>query len=163
MRKDCFPSLLRNTITLLSNLSETIISGFRTTGIYPTNRELILKRLPENVNDSSNTEEPTNRAAVWTEGIINVLDTHRKSATEVKQRRRHITVEAGKSLAGDDEEENVEDDPEPILADQPTEPADEEMPLHNEMLEPVPSTSSAQPEVQIDTANLVDSVSLKKN
>lgn len=51
--KEMFPRLLKKTLENISaSQSDNIISGFKATGLYPIDRECVLKKLPEDELDS---------------------------------------------------------------------------------------------------------------
>lgn len=101
--KSQFPSLLRETLDTITENQENIIkSGFRATGIYPLDRNQVLKRLPDGVNDNLN-------ETALSEALKDQLKTMRygKEVPKEKKKKR-LTVVPGKSISAVDESSDTE-------------------------------------------------------
>lgn len=101
IRKDVFPRLLRKTIeSLQEKMSDNIIAGFRGTGIFPLDRQQVLKRLP-----SDNDEDRGDTAA---QAMVTTLTAmfkearHGKSDAPVRGRNKKVNVAPGKSVSAED-------------------------------------------------------------
>ena len=90
--KDLFPRLLKKTLdSLEENTSSNIISGFRKSGIYPLNKEAILKRLP-----SKNTAVDLKLVG---ESFLSHLEKKRCEVVKPRSsRKKKLNVPAGQSI-----------------------------------------------------------------
>ncbi|KAK4873903.1 hypothetical protein RN001_013263 [Aquatica leii] len=103
--KSQFPSLLRETLdTIKENLPAIIQSGLRATGIYPINKNQVLKRIPGVIE-----EERQNETA-----LTSVLQTHLQTmrygkvkAPERKKKRLNVVPD---SSAGEEDFSDLRDD-----------------------------------------------------
>lgn len=86
MEKTQFPNLLKTCIDKNENIQSNIISGFRTTGIYPLNPDELLKKFQN--------KEDFNPELV-SESFIELLSQSRSSTTPRVKRGRKINVEPG--------------------------------------------------------------------
>lgn len=88
--KSTFPSLVRECLERINNvgcISDNLKSGFRATGIYPTDRHVILQKLPRktNPNDINDT-------------VTDYLKGQRFAKTDKIMRRKKINVAPGQSV-----------------------------------------------------------------
>lgn len=90
--KDQFPTLLKNLWDSLIKGPENLISGFRKSGIYPTDRQPILKRLPSRSLDSSISSHVG-------ESFLEQIAKKREEVTKArKSQRKKLNVPPGKSI-----------------------------------------------------------------
>lgn len=113
--KDRFPHLLKVLHDSIEvNKEANIKAGFRKCGIYPLNRDEVLKQLPCRVEEGA--EEHISNA------VVDVLKSLRYADTTVvqKKRRKKVDVPAGKSVKGADFEsgDEAEMDVEQFLTDE---------------------------------------------
>lgn len=94
--KDMFPRLLKKALVILEeNVSENMKAGFRKAGIYPINKEEILKRLPS-------TKVSINLELVG-ETFIKHLQEKRQEVVQPRAtKRQKLDVPAGKSITSAD-------------------------------------------------------------
>lgn len=98
--KDMFPKMLTKLYAHLYpnsiEHSDNIVSGFRTCGIHPLDKDVVLRRLP----DGKSAQE-----SLVSEAVLEVLKSCRGVGDEPPQkkaRRKKVSVEAGKSIAVED-------------------------------------------------------------
>ena len=93
MPKDVFPRQLRELHSAMEKVAEqNLKSGFRKAGIYPQEKEELLKRLPKRkANDSS----------LVCETFLDVLQEIRSSSCSEPRQKRKVNVEPGKSVTAD--------------------------------------------------------------
>lgn len=105
MRKDVFPRLLRKSIeSLQEKLSDNIIAGFRGTGIFPLDRQQVLKRLPsDTVEDCAS--EPAAQAMVATLTTMFKEARYGKGDAPARGRKKKINVAPGRSVSAEDIED----------------------------------------------------------
>jgi len=130
--KSTFPSLANeclNRMNEVGNIAENLKSGFKATGIYPCNRQVIFEKLPRECEQE-----------VVNDTVTKYLKTLRYDKTEPNRKRKKINVAPGVSvttallgLATSDEDEVV-----------PFQDTDEEEEIQNEALPnyEVPSTDN---------------------
>lgn len=95
LQKQCFPSLLNQTLReLASTIEKNIKSGFEATGIIPIDRQKVLKKIPRKA-----PETPENE---WKSSLIEILDSTRNATKPTIKKRSKISVTAGKSIGVDD-------------------------------------------------------------
>ena len=102
--KDQFRSLLSDLLNKLKpNLQQNLVSGFRTCGIEPVDRQQVLKRLPGVSDDTE-----ANASANVSESVLKMLSTMRYGDKEqvVLRTRRKVDVEPGKSVTARDYQDN---------------------------------------------------------
>lgn len=81
-----FPKLLKKTVENVANMSDNIKSGFRATGIYPYNDQIVLKKIPSLTDeDESTTSIGTN--ASWTPAFVDILSDYRTQKDTTKKPR----------------------------------------------------------------------------
>lgn len=101
--KSEFPKLLRITLeTVGYKESKNAIAGFKASGIYPLDKEQVLKKIPKQKNEEEEVAE-INRS--WTEAIVNHLKEARGFTNTPQSRPRRgkrLAVPAGKSIVPDD-------------------------------------------------------------
>ena len=95
-----------------------MITGFRTTGIYPVDRQQILKKLP---NAQNQEEEANSSIEVVNDAVLAHLRENRLGSDRQKRtKRKNLNIAAGKSVSLSDLNNNavVDDDGEdPYQAD----------------------------------------------
>lgn len=98
--KDQFPRLLRQTLEKVK--PENLVAGFRATGIYPLNREEVLKRLP----DWCQAQAPLNQDAL-NNSFTDLLQKIRfpDENRQIKRKKR-LNVIAGRSVSFDTNEKD---------------------------------------------------------
>uniref|UniRef100_A0A1B0GJE9 HTH CENPB-type domain-containing protein n=1 Tax=Lutzomyia longipalpis TaxID=7200 RepID=A0A1B0GJE9_LUTLO len=97
--KERFPYLLKELMTALSSMPVNLKSGFRKTGLYPLDRNVVLRRLPSYVNSSDSI------TSVVTDVFMSFLENTRLKVTETRtQRKRKLNVPPGKSISAKDVE-----------------------------------------------------------
>lgn len=97
--KDRFPHFLKELYqSIEENREKNIRSGFRKCGIFPVNREEVLKQLPSYVNNAvQETEEHVNKA------VVDLLKKFRYPEQPTQRtKRKKVDVPAGKSIGGAD-------------------------------------------------------------
>ncbi|KAJ2945182.1 hypothetical protein O0L34_g9252 [Tuta absoluta] len=94
--KDEFPSLLKKALdVLLSQTKDNMAAGFRKTGIFPTDKERPLTRLPMR-------DRIVNKELI-TEAFMKKLEEVRASGTQKKTtKKRKLEVAPGKSITAED-------------------------------------------------------------
>ena len=106
LTKDNFPYRLKRLIGEYGNdmekqqrsnaLKQTLISGFRATGIYPFDPDKGLRTLPGK-------QSPTDTRSSLNSAVVKILKRHCKSTTQVKVKRgKKIAVPPGKTVTEDD-------------------------------------------------------------
>jgi len=88
--KSTFPSLVKEAldrVNTVGNISENLVSGFKATGIYPCNRQVILDKFPREVDET-----------VVNETLTTYLKSQRFDKTDKNQKRKKINVAPGKSV-----------------------------------------------------------------
>ncbi|KAJ8950560.1 hypothetical protein NQ318_015693 [Aromia moschata] len=92
--KEQFPILLnRLWLHISDTVSQNLISGFRTTGLYPCNPQEVLRKLP----DAAVQEEQIGRTL--DASLVELLKEHRGVAAPEKKRKRGMKIEAGQNVA----------------------------------------------------------------
>lgn len=83
--------------------SENMKSGFEKTGICPLNENIVLKRLPDGNNDSTNDDTGSSKHQV-SAALIDMLAEMRgvNKDVEIRRRRKKINVAPGKSIGVED-------------------------------------------------------------
>jgi hypothetical protein len=83
--------------------SENMKSGFEKTGICPLNENIVLKRLPDGNNDSTNDDTGSSKHQV-SAALIDMLADMRgvNKDVEIRRRRKKINVAPGKSIGVED-------------------------------------------------------------
>lgn len=89
--KDQFPRLLRQTLEKVK--PDNLVAGFRATGIYPLNREEVLKRLPDW------SQPPLNQEAVNNTFADLLRQTRFPDENKQIKRKKRLDVIAGKSVS----------------------------------------------------------------
>lgn len=70
-------------------MSDNIKSGFRATGIYPYNDQIVLKKIPSLTDeDESTTSIGTN--ASWTQAFVDILSDYRTQKTKKLREKKLI-------------------------------------------------------------------------
>lgn len=97
--KDRFPHFLKELYqTIEENREKNIRSGFRKCGIFPLNREEVLKQLPAYVHT-----EDQDAAQHVNNAVVDLLKKFRyPDQTSARRRRKKVDVPAGKSIGGAD-------------------------------------------------------------
>ncbi|KAB0805326.1 hypothetical protein PPYR_02296 [Photinus pyralis] len=97
--KDTFPRLLKKCLNNmpLENISKNIVSGFRGAGIYPPDRQQVLKRI-----QSRNAEEVN--GAAWVATFVEYLEESRRKETDPLKRpkKNKLNVPPGRGVTEDD-------------------------------------------------------------
>lgn len=101
IQKDKFPGLLKQLMDAISvNAADNIKAGFRKSGIYPTDPEPVLMRIPHNGED----EDSVNTSVAET-FLAHLQEMRYGKDDEVtKRRKQRLDVEPGKSVAGPSDE-----------------------------------------------------------
>lgn len=109
--KEIFPRLLKKTLEKLSiSQKDNIKAGFEATGLYPLDREKVLKRLPVEDLDSIN----TSASIIIPEALHDMFkETWFGKASEKISKRKKYNIKAGCSVT----EENILMNDEEILED----------------------------------------------
>lgn len=107
-----FPTLLKDTLTSLEETQAEIIkSGFRACGIYPLDKDQVLKRLPGQQSNSAD-------ESALTSALKQQLKAMRYgNQSELPVKKKRILVEPGKSIAGPSKEIESESEIEISLHD----------------------------------------------
>ena len=103
LKKEDFPQLLQFTLKKMNSsgtyspqaINHDLRSGFEATGIYPLNPNKILNKIP-------NCEDNGNQFGVdYSNNLVSYLKEKRYNSTPVRNptKKKHLTVEAGKSVA----------------------------------------------------------------
>lgn len=98
VRKDVFPRLLNQTMNSIKTgtFENNIKSGFEATGIFPLNRDMVLKRLP-------NETTPQNADDLINQSMTDMFKKARFGTGETsKGRKKKLNIEAGKSISQND-------------------------------------------------------------
>ena len=117
IQKDKFPSLLKQLMdSLESNTKANLQAGFRKTGIFPTDPEPVLNRLPRTADDDERAN--TSVSDVFIAHLQEMrFGTEEEAAPRRKKRR--LDVEPGKSVRGPVENDGAADaEMEPPSADE---------------------------------------------
>ena len=87
--KEVFPPLLSLLCSALSStMSNNLQSGFRTCGLFPLNRQVILDKLP----DANRAADPDETASFLNETVVDLLKQNRcSSETEKKKRGKRVS------------------------------------------------------------------------
>lgn len=110
--KDRFPSLLKNVIDRLTEhngISNNLKAGFKACGIFPIDREQVLKRLPKPTAVCQQTQQEEN----WRSTFETFLKETRESETRQKVKKKKLSVPPGKSVSVEDVEQKENIDPKP--------------------------------------------------
>lgn len=102
VRKDQFPRLLKKGLDAIeNNISANLKAGFKKSGIFPINKEEVLKCLPKKSmpNEANDT---SSSAVAWSETFEDFLRSTREKETVTKPRKKKFTVTPGKSLCETD-------------------------------------------------------------
>lgn len=92
--KEHFPILLnRLWVAISDTVSQNLISGFRTTGLYPCNAQEVLRKLP----DAAVQEKEIGRTL--DESLVELLKEHRGVQNPEKKRKRGKKIEAGQNVS----------------------------------------------------------------
>lgn len=98
LKKSSFPGELKKALDKLSQtVTTTIESGFRTTGIFPINREKALEKLPNAFKDESLPLAVEKASSV----LVSYLQSQRSNKQDVKERagqNKKIVLEPGESV-----------------------------------------------------------------
>lgn len=97
--KDVFPRLLNKCLTEMGddNTKKNVLAGFRASGIYPLDKDEVLKRLPNSLNniEQNRTEETTELV----ESFQLFLERTRTAETApLKKRKKKVDLPPGKSV-----------------------------------------------------------------
>lgn len=146
LSKDCFPGLLKKLYAkLYPNKSETsnnLVAGFKKAGIWPTNADPVLERLPDSAKSDSDTATD-NVSAV----VVNMLQDMRGGKTPQKRvRRKKVTVSPGKSVSAEDLQmagpskenttaESSDEESSPVEDDQMEQDSDEDEPMEHDQVD----------------------------
>lgn len=99
VRKDQFPRLLKKALDAIeTNISANLKAGFKKSGIYPINKEEVLKCLPK----KSFSNEASSPGVAWCETFEDFLRSTREKETVTKPRKKKVAVTPGKSLCETD-------------------------------------------------------------
>ena len=97
--KDKFPELLN---ALLDSLKETqsdnLISGFRTTGLWPLNKEEVLRKLPHSDNDDNGDNPNESVSDAFVTYLKDVRYGDQGEPANKRVRRKMVGIEPGKSI-----------------------------------------------------------------
>ena len=106
--KDQFPLLLKKMWDRLHTSSDNLIAGFRKSGIYPIDRQQVLKRLPSHSLDSS-------VSSVVGETFLEEIMKKREEITKGHQKtgRKKLNVSPGKSISAEEIEAGATSEPQP--------------------------------------------------
>lgn len=105
LRKDMFPTLLRQTLAKVgSNQSENIKAGFRTTGLIPLDRDAVLNKIPKqdrNPNDKAaeNSITETLKDLFHVSRFGNTRDGSASGSSKEIKRKKKLEVAAGQSVS----------------------------------------------------------------
>lgn len=97
--KDIFPTLLKELMnTLQPTMEQNLMSGFKKSGIYPLNKQILLDRLPENLTQVDN--------SIVGDAFLEQLDKKRAEFLSLtgNKRRKKLQVPPGKSITCEDVE-----------------------------------------------------------
>ncbi|XP_063237501.1 uncharacterized protein LOC134539411 [Bacillus rossius redtenbacheri] len=101
VRKDQFPRLLKKTLDAIGdNISTNLKSGFKKSGIFPVDKQKVLESLPST--SSANESDVVTATVALKSSFEAFLQQSREKETGVKQRKKKLIVNAGKSLAAQD-------------------------------------------------------------
>lgn len=96
--KDTFPSLLNETLQEMKDTTKTnILAGFRACGIFPQNRQAVLKRIPDG-KEASGDEE----GDLWSSSFADLLRSTRKANEVQPRRKKKIAVAPGQGITAAD-------------------------------------------------------------
>lgn len=106
--KDHFPRLLKKCIDGLNENKATeknLKAGFRGTGIYPLNKDEVLKRMPTKGKPESTTgtSSASDSPNLWREVFTDFLEESRAKQTQpTRKRKRKVDITPGKSVESSD-------------------------------------------------------------
>lgn len=101
LKKDTFPTLLKEAVDEVMQNKQSLVSGFRKCGIYPLNREAVLERMPLEEEEIESPIVPISENVSNT--VLTFLTEQRYGpADAVPSKRQKISVEPGKSISTED-------------------------------------------------------------
>ncbi|KAJ4446187.1 hypothetical protein ANN_12880 [Periplaneta americana] len=96
--KDHFPRLLKSCLDSLNqngSAEKNLKAGFKGSGIYPINKNEVLKRIPTNEGAESEDGNPQ----IWKEAFTNFLKESRATETQpLRKRKKKLNIAPGKSI-----------------------------------------------------------------
>lgn len=106
LSKQHFPHLLKKLMTCKElNEKKVLQSGFRACGIWPLNREEVLKKLPQVPRNGDDEQEVATVNRVVSDAVLELLQKFKynpRGEEVVRQKRRKVSVEPGKSISADE-------------------------------------------------------------
>lgn len=113
--KDQFPAILKTLWGAMIKGPDNLTAGFRKSGIYPTDRQQVLKRLPSGSLDTS-------ISSLIGESFLEQISKKRQEATECRRvkRKKNLNVPPGKSISSEEFKAALPTEQLPVDEDQPS-------------------------------------------